>query len=201
MAGCKSPNSKKTASSLTASAPEHLEHTNQPQTPQDSIAIQTAKKLKRIIDSNKPTPSTSQTIEVDDTSKRPTIVTPSAKGKSSQISHMQSKPIKKQKRVHEYHDSGDENENVDEVAKKDEPKASSESEAPKENSPQQQQQPDIQWAREEDRLLLEQIKAGLDSNAEDIAGFAHQFPNKTQEQIKHRIDFLIDFLTKFKNKK
>lgn len=184
--GCKSPNSKKTTSPVS-SAPENLESISPPQ---DSNAIQTAKKLKRFLEACEPTPPSSQSAETD----RTNATASNAKTKLQQ-SHMLSKPIKKQKRAHEYHDSGDEAEHAEESTKKDDTKVVTENETQKDIA-----RPDIQWTREEDRLLLEQIKAGLDSNAEDITGFAQQFPNKTEEQIKDRLDFLIDFLTKLRNK-
>lgn len=108
-------------------------------------------------------------------------------------SHMLSKPIKKQKRSHAYYDAGDEGELVEEFVKKDESIAPNDSDTQKTNTLLA-----IQWTREEDRLLLEQIKAGFD--AENVTGFADQFPNKTQDQIRDRILFLIDFLTKLRNK-
>lgn len=111
---------------------------------QESSAIQTAKKLKRIL--------------------------------SSQKCHMLSKPIKKQKRAHEY--CVDETESVI-------------------NDQKTNAIPEIQWTREEDRLLLEQIKAGLDSNAVDIKTLIR---SKTHDQIRDRVNFLIDFLTKLRNK-
>lgn len=191
--GWKSPNSKKTSSPIST-APDNTENVGQ--IAHDSNAVQTAKKLKRILETNETPPSTStQTVEVDDASKRATTLTTSTKSKS-QNSHMLLKPIKKQKRIHEYHDSGDEGENAEDNVKKDDPKVNCETDAPKEISP-----PEIQWTREEDRMLLEQIKAGLDSNTADITEFSHQFPNKNQEQIRDRLGFLIDFLTKLRNKK
>lgn len=86
---------------------------------------------------------------------------------------MFSKLIKKQKRAHEYYDSGDEDENVDES------KTQNDADDQKTNTP-----PEIQWTREEDRLLLEQMKAGLDPNVENITGFVARFPNKTQNPPK-----------------
>lgn len=57
----------------------------------------------------------------------------------------------------------------------------------------------ITWSRDEDRLLLEHIKNGLESNHELITQITHEFPTKTTENIEERIDFLIDFLTKLRN--
>lgn len=172
LTGCKSP--KKTTSPISL-APENPENSSTSiQAIQDSNAIQTARKLKRLLETDDPTPSTSQSLEMDNAS-------------SKRINtHMLSRPIKKRKRVHEYQDSGDEGENTEESVKREDPKSTHENETQKEVL-----QPE--WTREEDRHLLEQIKAGLDLNAEDCV---HQFPNKSQEQIKHRREFLIDFLTK-----
>lgn len=82
-------------------------------------------------------------------------------------------------------DSGDEDENVDES------KTQNDADDQKTNTP-----PEIQWTREEDRLLLEQMKAGLDPNVENITGFpavSRTKPKIRQNQIRNRIDFLIDF--------
>lgn len=56
------------------------------------------------------------------------------------------------------------------------------------------------WTREEDRLLLEHIKKGLEPNDKFIDNITHEFPNKTTDLIKLRVEFLIDFLTKLKYK-
>lgn len=80
-----------------------------------------------------------------------------------------------------------------------------ENEIDKRNNQQQQRnqkdnsQQEIKWTLEEDRLLLEQIKSGFDSNSADIAELAHRLPNKTQKNIRIRIDFLIDFILKLSN--
>lgn len=197
--GSKSPNNKKTTSPLSNST-ENLENTFPPS--HESNAIQTAKKLKRILETNESTPSTS---DIDDTSKRATPTNSCSRTKS-QKAHMLSRPIKKQKRAHDYHGSGDEDDHTEGHGKKCETNLPNEIDNQKEQQQQQQQQqkdnpqPAIQWTREEDRLLLEQIKAGFDSNSASIAEFAHRFPDKTDENIRDRIDFLIDFLTKLRNK-
>lgn len=192
ISGSKSPNNKKTVSPLL-SGMQNIDSGSTLQTVQhESNAIQTAKKLKRILETNDQAyclPNLS-----DDASKRANVVATSNKIKSHK-SHMHSKPIKKQKRAHEYCDSGDEEDKVEEFVEKDESKLQSDTDSHKRNTPLE-----IQWTREEDRLLLEQIKAGIDSNVENITGFADRFPNKTQDQIRDRIDFLIDFLTKLRNK-
>lgn len=211
-AGSKSPNNKKTTSSQSINT-DCVDGVNSLQPSLDSNAIQTAKKLKRILESNESTPSTSQTRDIDEASKRTTHTSSCIKTKS-QKTHMQSRPIKKQKRAHDYNGSGDEEETTEEHGHRVETTIQNESDNQKEPLQQQKQQPQsqpqhhqtdnpqptIQWTREEDRLLLEQIKAGFDSNIASIAEFAHRFPNKTQENIRDRIDFLIDFLTKLRNK-
>lgn len=204
--GSKSPNNKKTTSPLSNNT-ENLDTNNSTFHPsQDSNAIQTAKKLKRILESSESTASTSQTSDVDDASKRATTASTTCTRTKSQKTHMMSRPIKKQKRAHDYHGSGDEEEITEGHGKKSETNLQNEIDNGKEQHQQQHQnqkdnpQPEIQWTREEDRLLLEQIKAGFDSNSASIAEFAHRFPNKTQENIRDRIDFLIDFLTKLRNK-
>lgn len=186
--GCKSPNSKK-------SVHENVENIfSSAQVTQELNAIQTAKRLKRIFDVNDQTASCSQLNHIEDTTKRSSIL-----GSKSQKSHMNSKPIKKQKRAHECYEPGDEymdKECTVETVKQDDTKTHNENDSQKSST-----LLEIQWTREEDRLLLEQIKAGLVSNTENIAGFEDRFPNKTQDQIRDRIDFLFDFLTKLRNKK
>lgn len=174
--GCKSP--KKTTSPVSPSL-ENVEAAYTSQIAQPSQAIQTAKKLKKMLETHDG--SSTPAAEADGLSKR-----------GSRKSHMLSKPIKKQKRAHEYYMPCDEDESIDESVDQNK-ETEADNDLPKEKI-------EIQWTREEDRLLLEQIKAGLDSNIESITGFAHQFPNKTPENIKERIDFLIDFLTKLRNK-
>lgn len=197
--GCKSP--KKTASPI-ASAADNVENACSPQMAQESNAIQTAKKLKRFLEIDEPTASTSSqpddVVAVDEAAKRSNFEMSSTKMKS-QKSHMLLKPIKKQKRAHEYQVSADEEEKTEEIAKKGEVKVHSECDGQKELE--KDNAPEIQWTKEEDRLLLEQIYAGLNSKRQYIAEFAHRFPNKSQEHIRNRIDFLIDFLTKLQNKK
>lgn len=56
----------------------------------------------------------------------------------------------------------------------------------------------IIWTREEDRLLLEHIKNGLEPSDIFIENIVHEFPHKTADRIKLRVEFLIDFLTKLK---
>lgn len=191
--GCKSPNSKKLISS--SSPHEYIENVlSAAQVAQESNAIQTAKKLKRILDINDQTASCSQLVDV---TKR-SFMGSSGKSKSHK-SHMNSKPIKKQKRVHECYDSSDEymdKECNERIVRQDDAKSLNENDNQK-SSPQLE----IYWTREEDRLLLEQIKAGLVSNTENITEFEDSFPNKTRDQIRDRIDFLFDFLTKLRNKK
>lgn len=185
--GCKSPNYKKTASPM---APENIESGSSVQLLQESI--QTAKKLRRIIETNVPSTSSNLSNQTDD-AKRTNMA--QCNKIKSQKSHMLSKPIKKQKRAHEFYDSGDEGDNFGEQVKK------VDSQVQQENANQNSNIPtEIQWTREEDRLLLEQIRAGIDSHIENITGFADRFPHKTQEQIRNRIDFLIDFLTKLRRK-
>lgn len=189
--GCKSP--KKTTSPISSAA-DNVDNAYSSQVAQESNAIQTAKKLKRFLESNEPTASSSSQpddMPVDEAAKRSNVGMSSTKMKT-QKSHMLLKPIKKQKRAHEYQVSGDEEEKSD-------VKVHAECESQKEQE--KYNVPEIQWTRDEDRLLLEQIKAGFDSNRQYIAEFAHRFPNKTQEHIRNRIDFLIDFLTKYRKMK
>ncbi|XP_055309941.1 uncharacterized protein LOC129573467 [Sitodiplosis mosellana] len=179
--GSKSPINKKTVSPLSMT-PQNVESGSTVQ--QESNVIQTAKKLKRILETSDQMASNSCLPNpTDDSSRRVNTL-------QKKKSHMLSKPIKKQKRAHEYCDSGDdEGETVEEF----ESKTRNDINIRKIDT-----LPEIQgqWTREEDRLLLEQIKAGLSMTGLDM----NRFPNKTQDQISHRIDFLIDFLTKLRNK-
>lgn len=190
----KSPNSKKTISPISL-APENIDCGFSGYLIQESNAIQTAKKLKRIIETNESSSSPSNLSNQSDESKRSNIVLQSNKNKSHK-SHMLSKPIKKQKRAQEFYECVDKDENIQEKDKIEGTKEDREHGNQKLNA-----QLEIQWTREEDRLLLEQIRAGIDFHMENISGFADRFPQKTQEQIRDRIDFLIDFLTKLRNKK
>lgn len=45
---------------------------------------------------------------------------------------------------------------------------------------------EIRWMREEDRIVLKQIK---DHSYENVAEFAHLLPNKTQNNIRDRVHF------------
>lgn len=56
------------------------------------------------------------------------------------------------------------------------------------------------WSREEDRILLEQIKNGLAVNSGAMENLSEQLSDKSVDEIKERVNFLIDFLTKLKNK-
>lgn len=196
--GCKSPNNKKTTSPLSI-GPENADSGVSIQPSQDSNAIQTAKKLKRFLETSDSSTSSSQSNDTDDLTKRSNALASGLKTKSLK-SHMLSKPIKKQKRTHDFHESDDEDDITENQAKKMDAKTPNECDNHKDQQQKDSSQPEIQWTREEDRLLLEQIKAGFDSNSESIAGFAHRFPNKTEDNIRDRIDFLIDFLTKLRNK-
>lgn len=187
--GCKSPNSKKSISPVSL-ASGNMDSGCSGQLIQESNAIQTAKKLKRIIETNDPSSKLSR--QSDDT-KRSNCTSQSNKNKS-QKSHMLSKPIKKQKRAHESYDCADKSEIIQEDDKKYVTKEHLD------NVNQTNIQVEVQWTREEDRLLLEKIKAGIDSHMENISEFADRFPQKTKEQIRNRIDFLIDFLTKLRSK-
>lgn len=52
--------------------------------------------------------------------------------------------------------------------------------------------PEIEWTREEDKFLLEQIKAGFDLNSANVAKIAQRFPNRTPESIENHVNFLIN---------
>lgn len=48
-----------------------------------------------------------------------------------------------------------------------------------------------EWAKEEDRILLENIKRGV--NTDEL-----QIPNRSKSELKSRIDFLIEFVKKMR---
>lgn len=60
---------------------------------------------------------------------------------------------------------------------------------------------EMQWSREEDKFLLQQIKADSDfvSNKGFFNEFTGKFPNRTEENVLHRIDFLKAFIIKLLN--
>lgn len=56
------------------------------------------------------------------------------------------------------------------------------------------------WTRDEDRLLLEQIKSGVNSNPDLLEKISDRFPDRRIADIEARIQFLLDFLNKLQNK-
>lgn len=196
---CRSPNTKK-----TTSPQQHVSIENLPN-PDASNAIQTARKLKKMFESGSNADADEVTKATNDNAKRCNV-------KRNQTT----KPIiKKQKRGHDEMPSIDANEagpssyeqeqRVDDRAIAMEasgalpassaeptikPSHKNESKADTNKTPEK-----IPWSRDEDRVLLEVIKKGMEMSMEDISEIANQFPNKTAEHIRARVDFLIDFLT------
>lgn len=179
---CRSPNSKKTQSpqqqqqqQFSHALGEHLPN------PETSNAIQTARKLKKMLGSGSPTGDGDESTKV-----------PSDPIKRCNLKKAQTiKPIKKQKRCRD--DPSDEpNEPGPSSVEREQPTKSAQENDPK---PIVAKVPEkIAWNRDEDRLLLEEIKRGMD--LENIMEIAHQFPNKTVDHIRERVDFLIDFMCK-----
>lgn len=59
----------------------------------------------------------------------------------------------------------------------------------------------IVWTRDEDRLLLEEIKSHINSNTDIVERISHRFPERSVEDVEGRIEFLVDFLNQLQNKK
>lgn len=185
---CRSPNGKKISSPqlLPTIVNIPISNTNLPL--QDSNAIQTAKKLKRILESS------SLALEADDSKNLQETTSKRLNLKKNQPS---TRPIKKQKRFHD--DSIDRINECKGQSTSNEREDMSIEHVP--NEVHTESTEIITWSRDEDRLLLEQIKNGLDNNIDNITEISHQFPNKTTDHIRERIDFLIDFLTKLRDRK
>lgn len=180
----------------------------------DSPAIQTAKKLKRILESsssldekteNTTTTATTAAVTattVPTTAKRNNPPTPSLTNKIRRINRTaaDASVAVKVKTSKIPCDNIDEQQTSDAKAPTPliETGRSNESELTKKET-EQPTEVLITWSRDEDRLLLEHIKDGLESNHELITQITHEFPTKTAKNIEERIDFLIDFLTKLRN--
>lgn len=199
-AGCKSPNGKKTASPILNQTPP-VSNTSSPEDANlhESNAIQTAKKLKRMLESNP--------AAINGESDGDMHIS----GKKMKKSHTLVKPIKKQKRALEHDEfieqtlatsaieshSGKIDEVVD--AKKDESTSNIDmtdggDHKCKINDEKIVEDKPITWTSDEDRLLLEQIKNGFDFKNDSIMEIAERFPNKTCHHIQERANFLIDFV-------
>lgn len=180
---CRSPTSKKTQSPQQPASHTSTEHFPSAET---SNAIQTARKLKKMLGSGSPPTDGDESTKVSaDPIKRCNL-------KKAQAT----KPIKKQKRCHDETTSGDQNEPGPSSVEREPPTKPTQDNDPKPISAEVTEK--IAWSRDEDRLLLEEIKRGLDDDIDNIMEIAHQFPNKTVDHIRERVDFLIDFLTKLR---
>lgn len=158
----------------------------------ESNAIQTAKRLKKILEAPPSTSGQTSTSPPDDIKRVAAAQTTKLKKVVTAT-----KPLKKQKRFQEMdidqptqeatngNDDREKSKNESEVSEKVEQTDTNET-------------PSITWSRDEDRLLLEQIKNGLHSNVDGNASIT--FPGKTPADIRARIDFLIDFLTQLRNR-
>lgn len=169
---------------------------NLPNVSSDSPAIQTAKKLKRYIDSNESMSLNSIDDESELSVKRNLTrrISKTHRQKPKQIIN-----ISANEQIHEERslplpsttstskDETDESEGIHIDKEEDKPvevvvKSVS------------------VWTRDEDRLLLEQIKSSVNSNIDIVEGISHKFPERRSEDIEGRIEFLLDFLNKLQNK-
>lgn len=185
----------------------------------ESPAIQTAKKLKRILetsssaddktDNTTTTPAPATPTTVINSMKRNLPTTPSSTNKIRRIHRASTSPadatmipkvMKPTKIIGEEIDDRQSSfdANVPTSLAVDNRCNGVDSSALKRDTEKPAATP-ITWSRDEDRLLLEHIKDGLESNHELITQITHEFPTKTAENIAERIDFLIDFLTKLRN--
>lgn len=193
--GCKSPNSKKITTSPQSNNHPSTSSIKEPN-PHESNVIQTAKKLKRMLE-----PNSSNIIVNGGQSSDTEDIQANKKVKKAQSIV---KPIKKQKRLTEQDGNVEQLQIGSETLPPDKI-ADSENEGVK-TTPQQITSIDnrdeispkcetkITWTSDEDRVLLEQIKNGFDFSDESIMKMAQRFPNKTSEHIRERVDFLIDFI-------
>lgn len=193
--GCKSPNGKKATTSPQSNnhpTTSSIKDTN----PNESNAIQIAKKLKRMLEPNSSNIIAGQPSEPEDIQAH----------KKAKRAQSIVKPIKKQKRLTEYDGNVEQIEMETETIQADDIIANGGSDGPR-MLPQQKTEPidhrdkispkcetKITWTSDEDRVLLEQIKNGFDFSDESIMKMAQRFPNKTSEHIRKRVDFLIDFI-------
>lgn len=193
---CRSPNSKKTTSPQQQQQLPLTLADAQP-TADTSNALQTARKLKKMLE------STSPSAECDE----PATKVPGDSAKRSNLKRAQAtKPLKKQKRIHDETIGNELNEpgpshhqpHAHEPEPTRAPRPTQETDAKVDAAAEAAEK--ISWSRDEDRLLLEEIKNGLDDNIENISAIAHRFPNKTADQLRDRVDFLIDFLTKLRDR-
>lgn len=216
----RSPNSKKIVSP-TSSHPL-VSNSVSPDTRMaispDSNVIQTAKKLKKILETPIPASTQGTFLPIDDPNVVKFVDTkknvPIQTSKVKKITPI-TKPLKKQKRFHDIEivndpPQGTSNSNDDDDSK-DKRKKDSESSIKGEtkikcNDNDTSDDPTVitwsrseTWSRDEDRFLLEQIKNGLHANMHGVTEIAHRFPEKTLADVQARIDFLIDFLTQLRN--
>lgn len=184
---CRSPNGKKISSPQLSTTIANIPISNTNLPLQDSNAIQTAKKLKRILESSSLASDADESKNLQETTSK----------RLNLKKQPSTRPIKKQKRFHD--------DSVDRINEcKDQRTSNQREDMAIEHVPNEvhtESTEIITWSRDEDRLLLEQIKNGLDNNIENITDISHQFPNKTTDHIRERIGFLIDFLTKLRDRK
>lgn len=211
-----SPNRKNLSPPVSVSMQAHL---SAGKLTCESPAIQTAKKLKRILETSSSGDDKSDSTQTPATPAAPTTApiavkrnlptTLSSANKIRKINRASTSPadlaitpkVKSTKTTIEKID--DQSSPFDAKVPTALAEASrcneTESSALEKNDTEKEAATPITWSRDEDRLLLEHIKDGLESNHELIAQITHEFPTKTADNIAERIDFLIDFLTKLRN--
>lgn len=196
--GCKSPNGKKTTTSTQTNDQPSTSSIKEPNS-HESNAIQTAKKLKRMLEPNSSNIITDQSSEPEDIQSY----------KKAKKPHSIVKPIKKQKRLIEQDGNVEQLQIGSETVQADDTITDGAVEGVR-TPPQPTELIDnrdeilpkcenqnitkITWTSDEDRVLLEQIKNGFDFSDESIMKMVQRFPNKTSETIRERVDFLIDFI-------
>lgn len=182
-----SPNKKTSMQPQTAQT-----HPPQPALPmpcESSTSLQTAKRVKRILDSTiRDIMCCGDSKASIESAKKRISLTEQPQSLSQKFRKI---PVKPQKRAaSEKKGSGDTQADANGVTNK-----CSDIERPPKTD---EIRDNIIWTREEDRLLLEHIKNGLEPSDIFIENIVHELPHKTADRIKLRVEFLIDFLTKLK---
>lgn len=192
----RSPNNKRNTSPLINNS-AMSNTTNVPSS--DSPAIQTAKKLKRYIDSNE---SISFSSIDDEANPSELNLRKSLARRIPKVHRQKSKQI--------IYNSTDEQ--IHEEPSLSLPSTSSTWDRCKEDESDESHRINVDkvddtvnktmsvWTRDEDRLLLEQIKSSVNTNIDIVEGISHKFPERRIEDVEGRIEFLLDCLNKLQNK-
>lgn len=177
-----SPNAKKAFAQTRSPTNANKRPSTQPPLPIDSPAIQTAKRLKRFIENGTEDEVTKPTL-----TKANETTSSIESGTSTAASAMDySENDDKSSTETDSDDADDSMDNDDR--------------SPNVDLTKEPDKPAIVWTREADRLLLEQIKSGVNSNTEVIERISNRFPDRTVADVEARIEFLLDFLNKLQNR-